>query len=117
MAQPGRLGITAVQKSELWRRWRKGETIHDISRAIGKFLASVFGVLKAHGAFPPPLRRRSSSALTLAEREEISRGLAAGHSMRQIARALQRTPSTISREIARNDGRRRYRAAQADKAA
>ena len=117
MAQPGRLGITEVQKSELWRRWRKGESIHDISRALGQYRSTIHSTLKCHGGFAPPVRKRAPSALSLAEREEISRGISAGHSLRQIARMLQRSPSTISREIARNDGRRCYRATQADKAA
>jgi IS30 family transposase len=117
MAQPGRLGMTGDQKSELWHRWRKGESITDISRALGKFRTSVSDVLRRHGGFTPPLRKRSPSALTLAEREDISRGLSAGHSMPQIARAQQRAPSTISREIARNGGRYAYRAVQADEAA
>ena len=117
MAQPGRLGMTNVQKSELWQRWRNGESITDISRALGKYPKSVFNVLMRHGGFSPPLRKRSPNALTLAEREEISRGLSAGHSLRELARSLQRSPSTISREIARNGGRHRYRATEADKAA
>lgn len=117
MARPGKQGMSDAQKLELWHRRRHGESINDISHAIGKVRTSVFGVLKTHGGFPPPLRRHASSALTLAEREEISRGIAAGHSMREIARALQRSPSTVSREIARNSGRRRYRATQADKEA
>ena len=117
MAQPGRLGMTDFQKGELWQRWRKGESITDISRALGTFRTSISYVLRLHGGFAPPLRKRSPDALTLAEREEISRGLSAGHSLRQIAEALQRSPSTISREVARNGGRQRYRATQADKAA
>ena len=117
MAQPGRLGMTDVQKGELWQRWRKGESITDISRALGSFRTSVSYVLRLHGGFAPPFRARSPHVLTLAEREEISRGLSAGHSLRQIAKALQRSPSTISREIARNGGRQHYRATQADKAA
>ena len=115
MAQQGRLGMTNVQKSELWQRWRNGESITDISRALGSFRTSVAYVLSHHGGFAPPLRKRSPHALTLAEREEISRGLSAGHSLRQIAKALQRSPSTISREITRNGGRQRYRATGADK--
>ena len=117
MAQPGRMGMTDVQKSELWRRWRKGESIHEISRALGRRHFTIRSTLKRQGGFTPPVRKRFPNALSLAEREEISRGLSTGQSMRQIAIALQRSPSTISREIARNDGRRRYRAAQADKAA
>lgn len=116
MTRSGNPGVTNRQKAELWRRRLKGESLTLISRAIGACRPSVFGILKAHGGFAPPIRRRSSRALTLAEREEISRGIAAGHSMREIARALQRSPSTISREIARNAGQGRYRATQADKA-
>ena len=117
MAQPGRLGMTEVQKGELWHRWRKGESITDISRTLGSFRTSVAYVLRRHGGFAPPLRKRAAQALKLAEREEISRGLSAGHSLRQIAERLKRAPSTISREIIRNGGRQRYRATEADKAA
>ncbi len=117
MAQPGRLGMTDVQKSELWQRWRGGESIVDISRALAADRKAVVRVLSRHGGFTPPLRKRAPQALTLAEREEISRGLSAGHSLRHIARVLQRSPSTISREVARNGGRQRYRATEADEAA
>ena len=117
MAQSGRLGMTDVQKGELWQRWRNGESITDISHAIGSFRTSVSYVLRRHGGFAPPLRTRSPHALTLAEREEISRGLSAEQSLRQIAKVLQRSPSTISREIARNGGKQHYRATQADQAA
>jgi len=89
MAQSGRLGMTDAQKEELWQRWRNGESITDISHAIGTFRTSASHVLRLHGGFAPPLRTRSPHALTLAEREEISRGLSAGHSLRQIAKALQ----------------------------
>jgi IS30 family transposase len=109
--------MTDVQKSELWQRWRNGESIVDISRALARERKAVVRVLSRHGGFTPPLRKRSAEALTLAEREEISRGLTAEHSLRQIAEALQRSPSTISREVARNGGRQRYRATEADKAA
>ena len=115
MAQPGRTGMSDDQKTELWYRWRNGESIHDISRAIGEYRSAIYTVLHRHGGFTPPDRKRSSRALTLAEREEISRGLSAGHTIRYIARSLQRSPSTISREISRNGGKQRYRATQADK--
>jgi len=117
MVPTGDRGVTNRQTAELWRRRRQGDSLTEISRAIGAFRPSVFRILKAHGGFPPPFRKRAPQALTLAEREEISRGIAAGLSMREIARALQRSPSTISREIARNAGQGRYRATQADKAA
>jgi IS30 family transposase len=117
MAQLGRRGMTDEQKQEVWCRWRNGDSLSDIGRAVQKHPASVFGVLKLHGGFMPPVRKRSAHALTLAEREEISRGLSADYSMRQIAEALNRAPSTISREIARNGGSQRYRASQADEKA
>lgn len=117
MARLGRPGMTDGQKQEVWFRWRNGDSLSDIGRAVQKHPASVFGVLKVHGGFMPPVRKRSAHALTLAEREEISRGLSAGYTMRQIAEELNRAPSTISREIARNGGSQRYRASQADEKA
>ena len=98
MARLGRPGMTDAQKDEVWRRWRTGGSLSDIGRAVGKFPASIFGLLRLHGGVTPPVRHRAVRALTLAEREEISRGLAAGSSLRQISRALHRAPSTISRE-------------------
>src|SRR5215207_8057951 len=78
MANPGRPGLSAVRKKELWDRWKAGESISDIARALKKPPGSIHGVLKATGGIAPPHRRRSRWPLTLAEREEISRGLAAG---------------------------------------
>lgn len=117
MAQLGRPGLSQGQKSEVWRRWRSGESLSDIGRALTKHPASVFGVLRHHGGIAPLERSRAPCALTLIEREEISRELAAGSSMRQIARALGRHTSTISREINRNGGVTRYRAILADERA
>lgn len=117
MAQMGRPGLTAMQKAALWQRWKHGESLSDIGRALGKHAGSVFGVLKQHGGIYAPHRSRSRLALTLGEREEISRGMAAAHSLRRIAAQLGRAPSTVSREITRHGGRRRYRAADADTAA
>lgn len=117
MAQMGRPGLSQAQKTEVWRRWRSGESLSDIGRAIAKHPASVFGVLKLHGGIAPLERSRAPCALSLEEREEISRALAAGSSMRQIARALRRHPSTISREINRNGGITQYRAILADEEA
>jgi transposase, IS30 family len=114
MARVGRPGMTEAQKDEVWRRWRTGESLSDIGRAVSKFPASIFGLLRLHGGVTPPARHRAVRALTLAEREEISRGLAAGSSLRQIARELHRAPSTISREISRNTNSQSYRANQAD---
>lgn len=114
MAQVGRPGMTETQKDEVWRRWRTGESLSDIGRAVGKFPASIFGLLRLHGGITPLARHRAVRALTLAEREEISRGLATGSSLRQIARALHRAPSTISREVARNTKSQSYRATRAE---
>jgi IS30 family transposase len=117
MAQMGRPGLSTSQKAELWRRWKSGQSLSDIGRALGKHAASIHCVVSSQGGFFPPTRRRSQLALSVAEREEISRGIAAGDSMRGIAAALQRAPSTVSREIRRNGGRRRYRASAADESA
>jgi len=114
MARVGRPGMSDVQKRELWQRWRKGESLSDIGRALGKFPASVFGVLRLYGGCSPAPRTRSRKALSLAEREEISRGIALELSMREIARRLGRSPSTISREVNRNGGLSHYRANTAD---
>lgn len=105
------------QKAELWRRWRRGESLSEIGRALERQPASVFGVLQTHGGFAPVVRRRSCRALTTPEREAVSRGIAGGRSVRSIAAQLKRAPSTICRELRRNGGRRRYRAVAADRAA
>jgi len=114
MAQVGRPGMTETHKDEVWRRWRTGESLSDIGRAVGKFPASIFGLLRLYEGITPPTRRRVARALTRAEREEISRGLAAGSSLRQIARTLHRAPSTISHEVARNTRAQTYRAIRAN---
>ena len=93
------------------------ESISDVARALKKPPGSIHGVLKATGGISPPRRRRSRWALTLAEREEISRGLAAGDTMHAITVRLGRSVSTVSREVRRNGGRRNYRAARADERA
>lgn len=117
MARTGRPGLSHEQKTELWRRWKAGETLSDIGRALGKHAASVFGVVAAKGGFAPMPRSRKLGSLSLAEREEISRGLAEGHSFRQLGRDLGRAASTVSREVAGNGGRRAYRAIRADERA
>ncbi len=106
--------FSASLKSELWRRWKNGQSLSEIARALGKFPGTIHGVVLANGGVVPPDRCRARLALSLREREEISRGLAAGDSIRKIAAAIRRSPSTISREIARNSGRKRYRASKAD---
>jgi IS30 family transposase len=102
------------QRRELWRLWASGMGFSEIGRAIGHPPGSIFTVVKQTGGYVPPPRTRRTGTLALPEREEISRGLARGDSMRQIARLLRRAASTISREIGRNRGRRRYRAVDAD---
>lgn len=117
MARTGRPGMSREQKVELWQRWKAGETLSDIGRALGKHAGSVFGVLIAKGGIAPAARLRRAGALDIAEREEIARGMAVGISFRQLARDLGRAPSTISREVARNGGRRRYRPSRAEERA
>ena len=112
-----RIGFTAAQSSELWERWKRGEGLHAIGRVLGKPHSCIFNHLRPSGGIKPPSRGRSRLALTLGEREEVSRGLVAGRSVRAMALALGRAPSTISREIGRNGGSGRYRAAAADKRA
>jgi IS30 family transposase len=114
MAQMGRPGLSSQQKEELWKRWKAGQSLSDIGRSLGKHAASVFSVLLCKGGIAPPARIRSRLSLSLQDREEISRGLVAGLSLRKIAKHLGRSPSTISREISRNHGRRKYRATNAD---
>jgi hypothetical protein len=114
MARTGRPGLSHEHKAEVWRRWKAGETLSDIGRALGKHAASVFGVVAAKGGFAPLARLRRSGSLSLMEREEISRGLVSGQSFRQLGRDLGRAFSTISREVVKNGGRRSYRAARAD---
>lgn len=117
MAQRGRPGLSASEKADLWKRWKEGETLSEIGRALGKHAGSIHGVLSLNGGIFPTKRRRSRLALTLLEREDISRGIAAGCSIRHIADLLGRAPSTVSREIGRHGGKKNYRAALADSAA
>ncbi|WP_093734178.1 IS30 family transposase [Sulfitobacter litoralis] len=117
MPRTGRPGLSAEQKLELWTRWKNGESLSDIGRALGKHAASVFTIVVAKGGIAPAIRRRRPGSLTQSEREEISRGLSAGHSQQRIASVLGRSASTISREITRNDGRQAYRAAKAEERA
>ncbi|WP_455926527.1 IS30 family transposase [Pseudomonas putida] len=114
MARSSTFGFSSEQKSEIWQRWRRGETLSTIAHAIGKNTGSLHGLLARHGGIAPRTRNRSRLALTLEEREEISRSVATGLSIRQIALLLKRAPSTISREINRNGGLDAYRASAAD---
>jgi IS30 family transposase len=106
--------LSAGQKSELWNRWRNGQSLTEIGCALGRHLSSIFEVVAREGGIVRAERSRSPLAITLSEREEISRGIVAGASMRQIAAAIQRSPSSVCREIARHGGRARYRAAEAE---
>ena len=109
--------FTEIQKAEMWDRWQKGESLNSIARHLGTSHSSIQGVLAPTGGIRPPPRSRSRQALSLAEREEISRGVAAGYSLRTIAKMLGRAPSTVSREVKRNGGRQPYRANKAEQAA
>jgi len=117
MVQIRRPGLTSAQKMELWDRWQRGESLKAIGRAFGKPSSSIYCLVSPHGGIRPAERRRSRLALTLSEREAISRGIVAQRSIRSIARLLGRSPSTVSREVRRNGGYGRYRAAQADEQA
>ena len=112
-----RIYYTEEQKAMMWDRWQKGESLHAIARLFDRGHGSIAGILSRTGGIRPAPRRRSRLALTLAEREEISRGVVAGCSIRSIAATIGRCPSTISREIHRNGGRGGYRASEADQAA
>jgi len=108
-------GFTNAQRQELWDRYQRGESLNAIARALGKRSSSIYNHLRPTGGIRPVPRKRSRLALTLVEREEISRGLVAQQSIREIARTLGRAPSTVSREVRRNGGYSRYRAVEADK--
>jgi IS30 family transposase len=98
----------------MWNRWKAGQSLHEIGRAFGKDHVVIHFMLAQHGGIVPAARRRSLRTLTLAEREDISRGIASGSSIREIAKGLQRAASTVSREVARHGGRPQYRASEAD---
>lgn len=117
MYRRARIKFTTEQINEIWDRWQRGESQSSIGRLFGKHSSSIFNILSPTGGIRPPSRKRSRLALTLCEREEISRGLVMRLSLRTIATQLNRSPSTISREIKRNGGYDKYRAAQAEQAA
>ena len=113
-----RIWFTAAQKAELWERWKNGQSAAAISRALErKNKTGVERIVVLHGGIGPAPRRRALAALRFEEREEISRGIAVGRSIRQIAQGLGRAPSTVSREIRRNGGSQAYRANRADRRA
>lgn len=117
MKQRRRIYYSESQKALMWERWRAGESLQHIAQLFDRNHSSVAGILAQTGGIQPPPRRRSKRSLTLAEREEISRGLAANDSIQSIARRLARAPSTICREIKRNSGEKGYRADSADELA
>jgi IS30 family transposase len=117
MKQRRRIYYTASQRAEIWDRWQRGESMSSIGRRFDRASSSVFSVIAPTGGIRPADRKRGSRALSLAEREEISRGLSVSEPLRAIARRLGRAPSTISREVRRNGGIARYRATASDQAA
>src|SRR6266851_3444640 len=117
MTQGKYVELSVAQRTEVWRRWKAGESLHRIGRAFDRPHTSIHCLLAHHGGIVPAVRRRSMLALTMVEREDISRGLASGSSIRDIAKGLERAASTVSREVARHGGRPDYRANEADQRA
>jgi IS30 family transposase len=117
MKQRTRIYYTEAQKTVMWDHWQQGESMNVIAGLFDRAHSSVQGILSETGGIRPPRRTRSRLSLTLSEREEISRGIVSGHTIRSMAASLGRAPSTVSREMSRNGGRRAYRANKADQAA
>ena len=117
MKQRRRIYYSDSQKALMWERWKQGWTLNEIGRLFDRPHTSIQQIFVRTGGIQPPARSRASTALSLAEREEISRALVAGESIRSTAGRLGRAPSTISREIRRNGGVQAYRASQAEDAA
>lgn len=113
----GQRGMGEELRAQIWRRWKQGESLSEIGRALNRPVETIFSTLQRRGGFAPRSRVRNGHSLRLQEREEISRGVAEGATVREIARALRRAPSSISRELRRNGGRGRYRACRAEQAA
>jgi IS30 family transposase len=114
MTQARRWKLSPSQRIEMWNRWKLGQSFHEIGRAFDKDHGVIDFLLSQHGGIVPAVRHRSLRTLTLAERENISRGIASGWSLREIAKSLDRAVSTVSREVARHGGRPLYRANEAD---
>jgi IS30 family transposase len=117
MQQRPKIFYSEGQRAVIWDRWQRGESLHDIARLFDRGHSAISGILSQSGGIRPAKRVRCKLALSLSEREEISRGLVAGRSMRAIAASLARAPSTVSRELGRNGGCQSYRASKADQAA
>jgi IS30 family transposase len=117
MIQRKRWRLSPAEKTEIWRRWKCGQSQHEIGRIFGRPHPTIRKLLLPSGGIAPIPRRRSRLALTLAEREDISRGIASDSSIREIARHLHRAASTVSREITRHGGGPGYRAHDADQRA
>src|ERR1700690_18190 len=117
MGLSGPPGLSAEQQASLWSRWKAGYPMRDIGRALRVDHGSIRNVLCIYGGIVPAARVRSRIALTLAERETISRGIAGGESIRSMARRLSRSASTVSREMSRHGGRSAYRATRAERRA
>jgi IS30 family transposase len=109
--------LTVTERDQLWQRWRSGESLTEVAQALGRKPGSIYGFLAQSGGIAPARRRRRALQLSVSEREEISRALGRGDSLRSIAALLRRAPSTISREIRRNGGSTQYRAAAAEELA
>jgi len=114
MVQVGRPGLSYTQKNELWRRWKEGQSLTEIGRALKRHCSTIYDVVKAYGGVVPAERSRATRVLSLFDREEISRGLPQGQSIRTIAAQIGRVPSTVSWEIGRHAAYVKYRAVRAD---
>ena len=117
MKQRRRIYYNAQQRALIWERYQQGDSLHEIAAMFDRFHSSIQGIIAKTYGIRPREKKRSALCLTVQEREEISRGLSSKLSIRQIAKDLNRAPSTISREINRNGGRKLYRANKADTAA
>lgn len=117
MIQRKRWRLSPAEKVDIWRRWKCGQSQHEIGRACGRPHPTIRKILLPCGGIAPAARRRSRLSLTLEEREDISRGIASDSSIREIARLLKRSAATVSREVTRHGGRPTYRAHDADRRA
>ena len=117
MKQRKRIYYNAQQRAVIWDRYQQGDSLHDIAKIFDRMHSSIQGLIARTGGIKPPDKTRAASQLTSQEREEISRGLSSQLSIREIAKQLNRAPSTVSRDVNRNGGRTSYRANKADSAA